>query len=1629
MPHDTAPLLFPDILQAPGLHPGLGKTHGLNSKDFRWLAHVQLATHALRNEQVPPMHAERILLNADKQLAVPLAGSFILGAGPDDGGMFLYTPYDGLKKYSDDAALSEALQARLDNADEHDDLLAFISVSSRKELVEKRSITFTRETIEGDVFEDQQSAIDTAQDASAHDVLDELKRLPSLTTLLDKILDELLAPHFAGLQQSKTRVSLYPSEGASADNRRQRISTLSLSEALLVHFRRQGWPRGQSVEFSHPARTSEDNDQKAWADALKSASGKLTMLLFRQLEVYWNAASFEGSPRRTFLRQTLKDQARAQLMIKRETNIISAEEFAALHSLIREPDAAVRRPTFETVCLRKEPASVELAGSLMINHDKSYLYTPTQGLQVLADYADLKQTLTAKLDASGHEDELYGLMSLEERTRYLSFVSPQVTGEHIGGDIIATLFESILTKQRQNIEFALQRFRQDEHATDIHALFDKALDIRSMLHERLLKLEINERWSTRPLFSSTPPSSVVQAQKAAQLARQLEQEEDNLCSKLRDQPTTDNAEQGQFLRDILWKLAKAFEDGVRAEAQINHLSGAWLAAERNIVNTVFDPMHPTRTERQSLNGFRPDAWSLTLTDPGQTDTLALAYCVLLTERGGLDVEHSGRTILWTPAIGLESFENIAIAQKALQKRLDDNNQRQALLENLPQAHQRLDKPYTLGTFELIDGSVARDRMASAIEHFLDQCQTLRRCIEDKVTLERFLQQMKDTVITTNLARAIELAKALARQLDYPDWLHMAPVAKQRTHLALLDQLRCSFVDGKDFLDDVPTLSAHVEQTLQTLLDTRFPGNDLKLGDIEITPNLTLAGPACHLLDFALHHYNVVQGTGFSVASLSATPLPANFDQAAVKQLLQSLEINTTYTRKVSDALSADTASARTSKERFLQQLPWHLMQHAHSLNLQQQLSDTGYDLICQVLDMPDAIARATVAQAHAVVCPLSLIMTPGTNPVATLGLYVIGPGAGETGPQVLYAPYSRLVFREFDDQAQLIEALNSPGQFQDLLIRRLPSEQQAVLTNLLKTTLGAASEITLQSTPIGGNLLERLHKDTLSLLPRLLGCQAQIDAQADWEAAKYLFSRGVRLVPHLLPGKLASLFYLWQSYNDFKDSAEDLQQHHWSNALKSFISGAISLFTLGQLSWENEVEESTEEFVTEPRTPAAPVTRVPATVSKPTVKATPRWNKVPPIAATRLHFQSFESSTALEDLTLEANKLVYRNASGTQKYAAIAGKVYSVSQTEQTWYLHHQEDGQGPALEQKNDRLVFARPGKTIRRCRLKHRDREQTDVERSRSYVMKIQARGMAQISKRHPARAFVIQQAVVRARDYALNCLHNYVTHRHNLSGTRLEGLIKTVFEVPEVTPSLLKKIEAVIVPLCRDLTDPNDDLLYTERFFAGLNARYGDNTVAFVFNEDKRKIVHLTELFFSPGLDAYTAYLPARFNVDSHARAVTLIHELSHLLFKTEDYGSVEALSPFPDLIDTTTANGKLLKADIERLRRSFSRSTTPSQLFLDLDDDGKWVDLDTLPKRAKTLDKLLSLTKTKTLADARKAFRSAVSAEARIAVILANADSIAWLISEMGRQLDPLPAAIPLPAATSSQTGTVVQMETS
>ncbi|MDX9669258.1 MULTISPECIES: dermonecrotic toxin domain-containing protein [unclassified Pseudomonas] len=1603
MPAPAPPLLFPQFLDAPGLWRSLGNTHGLSVKDFDWLAHVRLATESLRRQQTPPMLAHRVLLNTEDPPATVLAGSFILGSTPDDRAFLLYTPFDGLKKFDSLATLTSHLEQRLKDADEDDRLLALLAISQRKLLLEKGNISVSFQLIEGDVFDDQKAAIEHCRQLNVQAMFDELVHLPELDILLGEILKDQLIGAMPGVDQALTTVGFYAesspdAESAHTSSPGRWLDAMTLANAALLHYRHSGWPGAQSHVYSHPRKPSLASDHNHWEAAVKTVSGHLLALLYERMETYWDSPCADGTPRREFFFRVLREQARADILLKREARIIDADKCENLLAWIDPRGTSGRRGTLEAVRLwQYQPNHVELAGSLMLSHTDACLYTPSQGLQVLEDYKDLKDTLLSKFHTAGHDDELYGLLSLEERQRFIGFDQPQVSGEPLGGEIFKVLMEAIITKQRKNIEYVLQVFRHGDRAIDIAALFDKALDIRSMLHERLLELDTGDRWSTRLAITGSQLPSMLLADVAAAQIRLFSSVLPPIAEEFAAQPLTSAVQQRNYLQSILAKLAHSFYVGVTGEARLRVLGGSQRLPEQAIVDTVFNADRPDRQHRHGLNGFRPDAWTLTVQTAAQGDELPLANCVLLTERGGLDAQHSGRTVLWTPAMGLEVFASIDSARQVLNQRLLHPEKRLALLENLSPLIDGFHQRYALGPLHLIDDNVLQNRTQSAIEQFLQRCERVRGLKLTKSREEQALKALSGQMINVNLERATALARALNTQQTLPAWLGMATLDELQLHLELLEQWRHNVSDGKDYLHGLPTLREHIQRRLKTLLSSRFQAPELDPEDIEITPLLALAGPAMNLVDFALNHPHIAEQTRFKVTSSSAQKLPAGLDQQAIRSLLLSLDIGA-FADTINTTLTRNDASAALRKQRFIRQLPWQLLQHAHQLKLQQHLSSKAFDLLTQVLDMPDALARATVAGANAMIRPVTLIKTAGAAAIKALGLYLIGPASGQAGPQVLYSPYhGERVFTEFENDAAVIAAFNLPGALQDLLLRRLPQDQQSTFAALFKASAGQTSEMQLASSAITGNALEYLFSEGLSLLKRLLGSHAIPSAHADWDAAKTLFSQGIQLIRGLLPGKLAYAQFLWQSYKDFLDSAQALQDHHWTRALATFIAGGVELISLGRLSLE-------AKLVTQATPEVAPV---PAPLA-PSVSA-PHWTEIKPTDPARTALQRFETPTiALKDLTPNPADGTYQDLTNKTRYAAVAGKVYAVERPGAVWRIKGADEA-GPVLQHTASRQLVLDPDRhTVHFGKVLSTLHNRIANDLETRLWLNIEAQGMAEIRARHPEKARVLTQAVDLARYYAFNSLHNLAQLKNHAPGTRLDIFLKAFFDVSRVDADVLAKIKQAIVPICNALVDPTEDLMNTERFVVGSNKNRQARLIAFVLADDSRRKVHFTENFFNQGLDWYHEGLTEPFDVLCHAQASTLIHEFAHQFAKAVDIASLEARRPFTDLISTITGYGAALKENQKRFQReALSLATPREELFAVWNHDlREWLSMDSIPGMSHVGKEILKATACTTMEEARTAFLNPRNANARIDTILRNADSIAFLICEMGRQLDPL-----------------------
>lgn len=1600
MTTETTPLLFSQVLEATRLEE-LTPPGGFTQKDLDWLHHAALPTHTLRAAQIPSMTAETILLEAEGKAPVPLAGCFILSTLPDAGTSgekpaFLYTPWLGIEKFDSPTSIETKIDRMLATPTERDALFQLLAISQRAELNSAAVIQQVRQSIEGDVFSSQIESIEHAQALNGQALVNELITMPSLDRMLDQILNEV-ASNFDH-RQTRAAISSYGNPGDPKANKV--TQTLSLADAILVYFHHQGRPNGHDVEFVHPEIVASPHNSREWESLLRVTAASLIPRLVGCIETYWDANGPFHAPRRSFLSQVLSDAMRADILIKQEQRQLTAAQSRELLRLFRpsRPDEPLQ--FIETIRLWEyAPLYVELAGSLMISAKGHYLYTPSQGLQVVEDYLGFKHALFDTPTSTTRKEALYGLMSLEERNRFLRFDEPHVSGHPVVFPIFESLANSIIGKQISNLHYALEMSRQDQ--MDMHALVDKALDVRPLVGRNLLKHRTHGHWSTRPAFHGDLRPTSLMADRLERKIKSYASVEDAFNTLFGQLPVSTDLSLLKELRGLRSELTNVFSLGIRAEAELRELDETLAPAAHDLIRTVFtyDPDYPDREQRIGVKGFRPDVYALRLscTTEDQTTSLPVANCFFMTERGGLDTPYSGLGILWTPSDGLQVFPSVEIATRQINGYLLDSRKRFSLLANLPSAQRKPHGRYRLETFELIEDNVLLNRMNSFI-HFFEAEQGYLNTLESgdwQLTGQALAKSLKSLVkkgAPTNLPRAIRIAQAAWWRQKLPAWLGTASLEDQRLHIDLLEQYRSSVSDGKDYLDGIEPLHTYVNKKLKALLNARFAEKDLDPATLLITPNLSLAGPASPLTDFALNHLDATQRTGFTVSSTVRQTLPERLNETTVKQLQLSLDITTTYKKHVQDKLCGNGADVQSRRQRFRRQLPWQLLQYAHARHLQQYLSPTAFDLIRQVLDMPDAIARQAVRGASALIRPLELIKTDGAAAIKALGLYLIGSSTDAKAPHVLYSPYrAGPALTEFKDEASIIAALNLPGAFQDLMISRLPANQQSLFRNLFASTMGRRSEITLASNPIRGNLFDALFDDNVQVLSDLLNTHADSQRQYDWETALHVFSSGVKFAGRHLPGKLAFFETLWESYQDFKASAEALQQHDWKTGMHDFVGGAAEMVSLGFLNRDDTFG------LLDPVSPTA------------TVAAPASWQAIASTAPARTNLQAFEAmDVSLCDLQRNFIDGTYRVAGSSKAYACLAGKVFQVAKANQVWRIVH-ENGEGPILKKApgSQEWLIDPDRQTIRYGKVMSTlANSYSDYKAASS--LNIEARGMAQIRRKYPHCANAIVQALETARFYSSNALHNLGQARRQLTpGSRLDTFLKLFFGVSHVDANLIEKINTAIAPICKALADPSWESQNASRIVIGNLKDIDDTATAFVLEAKAAGRIYLTQLFFEVGLDRYKELVPESFNVDAHAQGATLIHEITHQLFDTYDIVYLDAALPFYDLISTDTELGRLKQGDLKAQQLHGLSLTTPrSKLFMAWDHiAGELKSLELLRSFKDMASEILRVTGAKTLSEARDIFLDPNSADKRIDVILRNADSMTLLICMLGRQLDP------------------------
>ncbi|CAN7473724.1 dermonecrotic toxin domain-containing protein [Pseudomonas sp. GL-B-26] len=1568
--------------------------------DLKWLQVVYLATHDIRIANSKPMHVAQLLLSVPDAPDIPLAGTFAMSR-PSDGEVTLYTPWKGLIKFADMDDLKIKLKEWLAQATGKRELLRFLSIEQRSALSAATAPDIATQIIEGAVFQDQELTLERNQAQNIKTMMGELVKLPTLQSMLDETLKNALHKPFPKLDQRLTRLKNIVSTISAFDNSdyQHTLSSQSLSDALLHYYLTNQWPTGDSRVFSNPQhRVSSDADNQAWESAIKEIAQSFTPHLQSLLKTFWNTTMSNGQSRSAFFAEGLRDTFHVKLLLQRQQGVLTTQEYLRLMNVSLEPETVdpLRIEKVRITAPFKHYA--QLASTLMIGSRETlgFLYTQSRGIEATSDLPAVRKIVLEMMKSEGHEDTLLNYMSLDERSTFLSLEPEErvIVGEPIISPVFEQLMDDILGKQRENLSHALSRYRESEGTQDPHALLDKALDVRGLIDNRLLAADAAGRWSTHADQRWSAQPTTVRAESAKeQLARlsSVEQALDQLLDNHPVIPTTTRTitEAQRIVNSSLGSLQSNFthtlSTALRSELKLHTVMRTLGATEQAIIKTVLDT--PVRLQRAALNGFLPDVFSLALKASEATAPLKLASCFVLTERGGLDPKHSGKAILWTPASGFEAFRALTPLLTELDRRLKDADARTTLLENLGRSERVAGQTYTLAPLQRID------------EHFLDHVQKpyvqldqacVTRALATKLpatTLASLLKLVALRQPMTGLDRATDIAQSLTTQQKLPAWLAKASIQDQILHGELLQQYLNNVTDDQDYLTGIRSLARTAHHALEKQLKADTFDIDPDKVQILISARPRSAASTQTLTDFALTHFKNLDITHFRLASLDSTVIPEEMDQSYIRDLIRNLKLGEHQQKTLNEAFADTQANAADRRKRFYTQLPWQLMHYAHTEKLQERLSETGFDLIRQVMDMPDAIARAAVDGAHAIIRPFELLGIKSEQAIKVPGVYLIGSSADSTAPQVLVAPHSpRHGVKEYKNEAQLLAELKTRGGLLDWVLMNLPQPDRILLEYRMATSNNRLPEVTLASNPIKGNLFKHLFNDNVGLLVRLLGCQTDDNKQGEWATIKQVLGEDLHEAFTFLTGKLAYPITVWRSYQDIKQSAEDLQTHKWAAATKEFISGIAQLASLRQ-SLEAQAEPSS--------TPSAPAPETPDTRFK--------WQNVAITAPERTQLKRHESiDVDLNSLTLNSSLGLYTHPTTKKTYAPVEGKVYPVAKLGTRWRIADTHI-RGPRLNQNVSKQWVLDRQTPAPRFSIGNRLRTAFSVWDG----INVDANGMPEIRRLFPQKARQIDEALDLATTYAWNCFQNLqLLKSSDHTVTPVHQLIMDFIDVPQVQSAHVEQLEKVLGDIFAALLDPSLRKPKTNRFAIGRLVSGAATTFGFTVPTDAKRKIYLAEKFFDTHFDFYREHLSdSAFPINTHARAVTLIHELSHIVCKTEDITYLDSSRPFSHLIETTSATASNLKNALTTLQDTALSIKTPlTQLFMTEDPDtGVWEDLGSTSYENTDRVKahILTLTGGENLSGARKIFKR--DPLVRLKVQLGNADSVAWLISHMGRQL--------------------------
>lgn len=985
----------------------------------------------------------------------------------------------------------------------------------------------------------------------------------------------------------------------------------------------------------------------------------------------------------------------------------------------------------------------------------------------------------------------------------------------------------------------------------------------------------------------------------------------------------------------------------------------------------------------------------------------------------------GRPVQWSAVLGLREFDSIAALQLDLKARLTFLESRDKWLNLIAEPErQKIQAFFKQNAHPRITVSMARVE-GDFLQRLVDD-ELSRQCLG----IEAAYQTALDWQADAGLLQKMQLPMAsddktrtaidtLSGQLEYtllagflPDWLSKASegdllafrelmvrfwqlyTAQQKAVLlSTLEQYTVAQVRER-LKKDFPSLQLDPDRISITL--THYTVAPVGAGDVPSSIPAATSVVSESLSAFAINRFSRFQNATLSVSSMDVAPLPATFNALYVLDLARTLDVAAGYQQYLKEAFSETSSDYLDRLDQFTEQAPCALLLTAFQLRLKGTLTRTAYDFIETVVSMPDGIARLPVDGKTIVFSPLQLVAAEGYAADTAAGIYLIGPQNQSDGPWVLHVIASAdYIFKEYASQSDFMTDLQTSTELQALVLERMDPtvrfvyERGGFLQPRLSWATGGFTDlgdahpgpVQLRVEPVQENFLLSVFRAAQEVMMLMAKRDSVTNSQADRAESGYLFLLGIEQSLTFLPGRIGGLVGLWQAKDLLHSSLNSVKDDQWGEAVAEFAAALLVLITTSQQLGEGEARLSGNDADADDL-------------------AEPNWHDrhIQKDLDTRL--RQFEAKDiSLSHLQKDAAHNVFKDPVTLKQYAAVSGKVYQVKNGPNGWCVI-EGDKNGPLIRLGNkhhwvfDTEVGARRnGGALTRFQASVTDYNVDDV-----FV--IDARGMAEVQRLYPQKAKQIVEAHGQARTYLRNALDNLtVRATRRVLDSRTERILKDFFGVKALTNKLVIPVKKTASDIYRLLLDPTLSPHSSQRYVVGTNKLNSRDTTAFTYTNDPLQRVFLSERFFcSP----YIRLQPMQsrrggFNIGAHYRATALIHELSHIAGKTDDIVYVDSEMPFLDLLEDTGEYRARLKRAQAKNQSNLSHQTPRDELFK-VEDGGVWRDLKTSDGPAKK--NVLKLTGASTIDAARDVFLS--DADIRAKVILSNADSVALLISLLGRE---------------------------